>query len=371
MANYKVAGINFAHFHMGDNLQMVADHPDAEIVAICDEDQDESTLGLEDTAERFDIPDKSVYTDHQRCLEETDPDIVILCPVPSEHAEWVERVAPYGADIILEKPFATSIDDADQMIETTEREDIRFAINWPLAWYPPHRTTKRLIEEGQIGDVVEIHYYDGNKGSGRFERVEYTESGELHFAGGDREDVASAAKTWWHQSNRGGGSLYDYLGYGVTLGTWFRDGELPVEVTTDTYTPEWSPVDTHSITIAKYDNGLSKYETRWGTFTDPWVNQPQPKCGFVVVGTEGTISTYDYEETIRVQDEENPQGYEVDVDQLDPPLQNPVQYVIDCIENDHPVEFGPLNPSVCRGAQQIVDSAKLSAERGETVELME
>ena len=37
--------------------------------------------------------------------------------------------------------------------------------------------------------------------------------------------------------------------------------------------------------VARYDLGLSKFETRWGTFTDPWTHQPQPKCGFVVVGT--------------------------------------------------------------------------------------
>jgi len=33
----RVAGINFDHFHMGDLLRMVANHPEAEIVGICDE----------------------------------------------------------------------------------------------------------------------------------------------------------------------------------------------------------------------------------------------------------------------------------------------------------------------------------------------
>jgi glucose-fructose oxidoreductase len=366
---YQIAGINFAHFHMGDNLRMVAEHPDAEIVAICDENQEESTLGLEDTAEEFDVPDDRVYRDHERCLEETGPDVVILCPVASEHADWVEKVARYDVHVILEKPFATSVADADRMIERMEETGNRLAINWPLAWYPPHRTTKRLIDEGRIGDVTEIHYYDGNRGSGRFQQVEYSESGEMHFVGEDARE--SDPTTWWHQGERGGGSLNDYLGYGVTLGTWFRDGDLPHSVTTDTHTPEWSEVDTHSVSIAHYDTGLSKYETRWGTFTDPWVHQPQPKCGFVVVGTEGTIATYDYEETVRVQDEDRPEGHEVAVDALEPPLQNPVQYVIHCIEEDRPIEFGPLSPGLCRAAQRIVDTARRSADRGETVELVE
>ena len=365
---YKVAGINFAHFHMGDLLGLVDANPDAEIVGICDEDQDESTLGLWDTADHFDIPDDGVFTDHRECLETTNPDVVMLCPVPSEHADWVEKVAEYGVNVILEKPFATSVEDADRMIDAMDGRT--FAVNWPLAWYESHRTAKRLIDEGTIGDVIEVHYYDGNMGSGRFTRVEYGAGGEMHFAGGDTEDTAAAAETWWHQPERGGGSLNDYLGYGVTLGTWFRDGELPHEVTTDTYTPEWSPVDTHSVTIAKYDSGLSKYETRWGTFTDPWVHQPQPKCGFVLVGSAGTISSYDYEGTVRVQDEENPEGYEVEVDPLEPPLENVVQYVIHCLENDEEVAFPPLDPRHCREAQRIIDTAQLSAERGETVELV-
>jgi hypothetical protein len=34
---WKIAGINFDHLHMGDNLRMAAEHPEAEIVALCDE----------------------------------------------------------------------------------------------------------------------------------------------------------------------------------------------------------------------------------------------------------------------------------------------------------------------------------------------
>ncbi len=33
---YRVAGISFEHMHMGDNLQMVAQHPDCELVGVCD-----------------------------------------------------------------------------------------------------------------------------------------------------------------------------------------------------------------------------------------------------------------------------------------------------------------------------------------------
>jgi hypothetical protein len=35
MKKWKVAGINFDHDHMGDNLRMVFNHPDAQIVGVC------------------------------------------------------------------------------------------------------------------------------------------------------------------------------------------------------------------------------------------------------------------------------------------------------------------------------------------------
>jgi glucose-fructose oxidoreductase len=129
-------------------------------------------------------------------------------------------------------------------------------------------------------------------------------------------------------------------------------------------------VDEHSITIAKYSVGLSKFETRWGTFTDPWTVQPQPKCGFVLKGTEGTISSYDYESTVRMQTTKLPRGQDMRALALKPPMQNPIQYFIHCLQT-HKAPEGPLAPAISRTGQQIVDSAVLSASRKKTVSLVE
>lgn len=369
MAKLTVAGINFAHHHMGDNLRAVADHPSAEIVGICDEMPGDRMLELADTAEEFSIPDANVFTDYRACLETTDPDIVILCPVPADHAEWVERVAPYGPAILLEKPFALSVTEANRMITAMNDAGAHFAINWPMAWYPTHRTAKRLIDDGAVGDVREVHYYGGNAGYGRARPAEYTPDEDLHVARRGVEDRDRLLATWWHDPDRGGGSLVDYLGYGITLGTWFRDGDLPATVSTESFSPDWTPVDTQSVTVARYRSGLSTFETKWGAFSDPWVHQPQPKCGFVVVGSEGTIASYDAEDTVRLQDRATPEGREIPVDALSPPLQNPIQYLVHCVETDAPVEFGPVTPELCRDAQRVFDAARRSAAQGGPVDL--
>jgi glucose-fructose oxidoreductase len=147
------------------------------------------------------------------------------------------------------------------------------------------------------------------------------------------------------------------------------DGRAPIEVTAVTDRPAGLEVDEHAIVIARYATGLSKFETRWGTFSDPWTHQPQPKCGFVIVGTQGTISSYDLEPTLRLQSADCPQGEDLAVDRLEHPHNNPVAYVLHCLENQLPID-GPLSPAISRIGQQIVDSAMLSVEKGGTVRLV-
>lgn len=354
---WKVAGINFDHMHMGDLLRMVHQHPHAQIVGIADE----NPARMQGAILNFQIPPERVYTDFRKCLEEAQPDVAILCPSTAQHAEYVEWVAPYGVHVLVEKPFAHSLEGADRMIAAMARGGGRMVINWPLAWYPSHRTAKRLLDEGAIGEVLEVHFYDGNRGPlyHLADKVEVTEE----------EVRREKPHSWWYKKASGGGSLLDYLGYGATLGTWYHGGRAPLEVTTTIWGGEGLEVDEHSVTVCRYATGLSKYETRWGTFTDPWVTQPQPKCGFVLVGTDGTISSYDYELVIRVQTRARPETHEVRVDPLEPPHDNPLNHFLWVLETGSP-PIGPLDPAQGRVGQQIVDSAGLSAQEKRTVRLV-
>jgi glucose-fructose oxidoreductase len=351
---WKIAGIEFSHMHMGDLLRCVDQHPNAEIVGICDPQSER----MQEAKQNFQLSDAQVFTHYKECMEQTKPDMVILCPPTAEHATWVERIAPYDVHILVEKPFAGSLKDADRMMAAMEVTGKELIINWPLRWVESHFTAHRLILEGRIGDIIETHYYDGNRGP--------------LYHGADkveREPTAEAKKnSWWYHKAADGGSLRDYLGYGVTLGTWFNGGKKPDEVTAIATGTPGVEVDEHSITVARYGECLSKFETRWGTFTDPWTQQPQPKCGFVIRGTEGTISSYDYEASIFVQTRDQPEGYHQPVDNFPEGESNGIEYSLSRIEAGLPIE-GPLSPTLARIGQQIVDSAIRSSEEGRTVKL--
>jgi glucose-fructose oxidoreductase len=100
------------------------------------------------------------------------------------------------------------------------------------------------------------------------------------------------------------------------------------------------------------------------------VQQPQPKCGFVIAGTKGTISAYDYATRIRVQTLENPVRTRIPADEVREPYISPIHYLVHCLDTGAAVS-GPLAPEIARIGQQIVDSAVLSAREKRTVPLVE
>ncbi|ROU02584.1 Gfo/Idh/MocA family protein [Histidinibacterium lentulum] len=352
----RIAGISFDHMHMGDLLRCVQDHPEAEICAIWDPDR----TRMQGAAETFGIPEDRVFTDFDAAMA-TAPDMAILCVNTAGHAEMTERLAPHGCHVFVEKPFAASADDARRMIRAMEGTGRTLAINWPLRWVASHVTAKGLIEAGEIGELIEVHFYDGNRGPlyHLADKVEVT----------PEEVERQKPDAWWYKKEAGGGSLLDYLGYGATLGTWYMNGAAPLEVTCVVDETPGIEVDQHSITICRYEKGLSKMETRWGTFTDPWTHQPQPKCGFVFVGTEGTLSSYDYADHVTLQTRARPEAHAVTAEPLKAGETNAIEYVLGRIKAGLPME-GPLDPALCLTAQRIVDTAMRSSIEKRTLELL-
>ena len=358
---YKIAACGFDYGHAGSLLKDASVTPGVEIVALADPNPANAAYIESIRAERG-LPASVVYTDYDTCLRATRPDIVIICPTTGRHGELAEKIAPHSVHLLIEKPFAATLAEADRILAVQHAASRRTLINWPLAWYPPHLTTKRLLSEGLIGDIVELHYYDGNRGPSR---DEYQPPGE------DPAITLRRLNSLWHYTpSEGGGSLLDYLGYGVTLATWFLDGVLPIEVTTTTWNRPGLSVDEQSVSVCRYARGLSTYQTRWGTFTDPWIMQCQPRTGFVLVGTRGTIASFDYAQTVRVQTADRPEGYEIPVDTTLPAGGNPVAHFIEVLENRAPLH-PPLSPEIGRAAQRIVEAARLSAARRQPVRLSE
>jgi len=342
---YRVVGADFDQMHMNTNLEWFAEHPDTEVVGVCDEDPSTSTGSMAEAVDDLELPESAVYHDLDRCLEETEPDVVMGCPMNAEHAAFVERVAEYDVHVAIEKPLADTLETADRMIDAMAGTDNLFVLNWPVMWDAVEHEVRRLVAEGTIGDVLEVQYYGGN-------------------AGAPPED------SWFYDDEAGGGSMLDYLCYGATFSTWFRGGDLPSAVTAETYVPADLEVDVQSSTVARFDEGLSAFQTSWRMPTNPWEIEPEPSKGYEIVGTAGSISTRVRDVAIRVQTDDRPEGYAVEPEPLPDRFQNLAHYVVDRLETGEAPE-GPCDPAFCREAHRIVETAKRSADAGERLALVE
>jgi predicted dehydrogenase len=354
MGKTRIVGISFDHMHMGDLLRQVHDNREAELVGIYDPDRARMARAIE----TFGIPEAKVFTDFDACMAQG-ADMAILCAATANHASYTERLAPHVSTVFVEKPFAASVSDARRMIAAMQGK--RLVINWPLAWVPSHVTAKRLIDQGLIGDLREVHFYDGNRGPlyHLADKVEVTAA----------EVEAQKPGSWWYKRASGGGSLLDYLGYGATLGSWYMNGAEPLEITCTVDQSPGIEVDQHSITVLRYATGLSRMETRWGTFTDPWTIQPQPFCGFVFVGSEGTLQSRDYADHVTAQTRKRPDPYAIAAENLPAGRQNAVEYVLECLRTGEAIS-GPLSPALGLLGQRIVDTAALSAREKRTLALL-
>ena len=124
-------------------------------------------------------------------------------------ARWREAIAAQGTHMVTEKPMSATLADALRMGRAVQANDVALLVNWPTTWSPAIRTVKGLIDEGVIGDVLEVKWRNG------------ASMGPLAYT--QREDASGAkrAPSGGTRAAPGGGVLLDYCCYGACLSRWF------------------------------------------------------------------------------------------------------------------------------------------------------
>lgn len=102
--------------------------------------------------ERFGI--KAIYDDYEKMMEEQKPDIVIVPTQAPMHHPPTIAAAQRGIHVFCEKPIALNLIQADEMVDTCDENNVKFAINHIKRASPYNRHVLSLIEKGEIGDVV-------------------------------------------------------------------------------------------------------------------------------------------------------------------------------------------------------------------------
>lgn len=83
-------------------------------------------------------------------------DAVVLISRHSEHASWAERLAPLKVDMFIPKTFATTIEDADRIVQAGRRNGVKIAVGPSAQFLPAMLAAKAAIDRGDIGAPFSI-----------------------------------------------------------------------------------------------------------------------------------------------------------------------------------------------------------------------
>jgi UDP-N-acetyl-2-amino-2-deoxyglucuronate dehydrogenase len=94
------------------------------------------------------------FTDYRKMLEYSGLDVVNICTPSGMHAEMGIAAAKAGKHVIVEKPMALSLKDADDLIEACDENGVKLAVCFQNRFNPPVQKLRRALEEGRFGKLT-------------------------------------------------------------------------------------------------------------------------------------------------------------------------------------------------------------------------
>lgn len=125
--------------------------PDTEVVAIADLNVDHARQ----VSERFNnIP---YFRTYEELLATVKVDAVAIAVPDAAHVPPVKAALAAGAHVLIEKPLATSLSDADEMIRYAKEQDRILMVNYTHRWVPAYYTAKQAIQTGDLGPIAMVY----------------------------------------------------------------------------------------------------------------------------------------------------------------------------------------------------------------------
>ncbi|MDN4576462.1 oxidoreductase [Pandoraea cepalis] len=120
----------------------------AQLSAVCDIDASKA----KDFGERFSVPH---YSDmHQMMQTEKNIDAVVVLTESGNHARNVVDLANYGKHVVVEKPMALTLDDADAMIRACDHAGVKLFVVKQNRFNVPVVKLREAVEQGRFGKLV-------------------------------------------------------------------------------------------------------------------------------------------------------------------------------------------------------------------------
>jgi len=93
------------------------------------------------------------YRNYEKMLEEEDLDAVTICTPHFLHSQMALKAFAYNKHVLVEKPMAISVSEADEMIRESRKRRLKLGVVFQERTKPLNQEVKRLIDSGEIGKI--------------------------------------------------------------------------------------------------------------------------------------------------------------------------------------------------------------------------
>ncbi|HEV3412556.1 MAG TPA: Gfo/Idh/MocA family oxidoreductase [Puia sp.] len=197
----------------------------------------------------YQLPDSLFYNSLSDLINHTHPDAVLAYNAISEHLGVVETCAPKGISVMVEKPLATTVKDADRIAALAKQYHIQVLTNYETTWYNTNQQIFEMVnQQHAIGDPRKMIVHDGHQGP--------------------KEIGCSPDFLNWLTDpvKNGGGASRDFGCYGANLMTWLMHNQAPIAVTAVMHQikPDIYPkVDDDATIMLEYPTATGIIEASW------------------------------------------------------------------------------------------------------------
>ncbi len=330
-----IAGL--VHGHVDGFFGSALKRKDIQIVGIAEADH-----GLfEKYAALYGLDEKLYHADLAEMVNKEKPQAVLAYTSTYDHRKVVETCAKLGVAVMMEKPLAVSLNEAQAMGKAAKQGKITVLVNYETSWYPSNHDAYELVHSGTLGEVRKVVIHDGH-------------------AGPKEIGVGPAFLSWLTDPKlNGGGALFDFGCYGADLMTWLMNGERPLTVTAVTQqikADTYPKVDDEATIIMTYPRAQAIVQASW--------NWPFSRKDMEIYGKTGSVVTVG-RDTLKVQKAGETEAKMEKAKAVAPPYDDSLTYLRAVLLEGARVDgMSSLETNVV--VTEILEAARESAKSGKT-----
>jgi predicted dehydrogenase len=299
-------------------------------------------------AKQYGLDPALIYNDLGKMLDAVKPEAVVAFGSILQHMEVVEACAPRHIHVMVEKPLATTLAQAEKMQDLAKKNNIQLLTDFETSWYPSTVKAYELANDSNyIGPIKKVVIHDGHQGPKEI-------------------NVNKEFFDWLTDPiQNGGGALIDFGCYGANLMTYLMKGEQPISVTavTQQFKPAIYPkVDDEATIVVSYPTAQCIIQASW--------NWPFGRKDMEVYGQTGYVITVN-DTDMRLRAEKDAKEHSRVVTSAEVPVyEDPFSYFADVVHNKIKVpENGVYALKTNVTVVRILEAARESAKTGKTVYL--